>query len=123
MPSLRSLESDLAYVRELLGAGADGIASARRELAGRVFTPPLHPAAWTPAAVGATVGLTARLMSKRNSRSSVAMSGLVGTVLGFGAALAWTSRGFTALACRRAVRHVNATRDAHWLEAHPIDYA
>ena len=123
MARIRSLQSDLAYVKELLGAGADGIASARRELAGPVFRPPLHAAAWTPAAVGATVGLTTGLIGKRKSASSVAMGGLVGSVLGFGAAMAWTSRHFTAAACRRAVRHVNATRDAHWLEAHPIDYA
>jgi hypothetical protein len=123
MANVRSLESDLAYVKALLGAGAVGIASARRELAGRVFAPPLHPAAWTPAAVGATVGLTTGLIRKRKSRSSVAIGGLVGSVLGFSAALAWTSRHFTAVVCRRAVRHVNATRDAHWLEANPIDYA
>ena len=92
MATIRSLESDLVYVRELLEAGADGVASARRELAGRVLTPPLHPVACTPAAIGATVGVTTRLIGKRKSASSVAMSGLVGSVLGFGAAIAWTSR-------------------------------
>ena len=51
------------------------------------------------------------------------MGGLVGGAFGAAAALAWASRGFAGIAARKAVLQVNAARDAHWLETHPIDYA
>jgi hypothetical protein len=118
---VRSLKSDLSYLRQLVGAGWDGIASARQELNS---TSPRETAIWTPAAIGAAVGLLGpRLMGKRKSASSLAMGGLVGSVLGFGAALAWSSRRYTGPAARRVMRNVNAARDARWLETHPINYA
>jgi hypothetical protein len=124
METVRSLESDLAYLKQLVGAGLNGIGSARHELDGNMFTSPLQAVVWTPTAIGATIGmLGTRLIANRKSLSSVAIGGLVGSVLGVGAALAWSSRRFTGLAARKAVRHVNAARDAHWLETNPIDYA
>ena len=124
MESVRTLKSDITYIKQLAGAGWDGIASARRELDGDVFTSPLQTVVWTPAAVCATIGmLSPRLIGNRKSASSVAMGGLIGSVLGLGAALVWSSRRFTGPAARRAVRHVNAARDAHWLESNPITYA
>jgi hypothetical protein len=121
---VRSLRSDLSYFRQLVGAGWDGIASARQELNSGVFPSPRQAVLWTPAAIGATIGvLGPRLIGNRKSASSMAMGGLVGSVLGFGAALAWSSRRFTGPAARKAVRNVNAARDARWLETHPINYA
>jgi hypothetical protein len=67
--------------------------------------------------------LTTRLDRNRKSASRTALGGLIGAALGLGAGLAWASRLHLAGAARTATRRVNATRDAHWLEAHPIDYA
>ena len=117
-------DSDFAYLKQLVQAGLDGIDSARNERDGRVFTPPLQTVVWTPAAIGATIGmLSTHLIGKRKSASRVAMGGLAGSVLGFGAALAWASRGCIGPAARTAVRRIDAIRDARWLESHPIDYA
>jgi hypothetical protein len=119
-----SLESNLAYLRQLFGAGLDGIGSARHELDGSVFPSPLEAALWTPTAVGATIGmLSTRLIGNRKSASSVAMGGLIGSLLGFSFGLVWTSRRWIGPSARTAMRHVNAARDAHWLETHPINYA
>ena len=56
METPRSLEFDLTYFKQLIGAGLDGIESARREIDGRVFTSPSRPEVWKPAVVG-TIGI------------------------------------------------------------------
>lgn len=123
MRSARWFQPDLSYLGTLIGAGWGGIASERRESNGPIFSPPLKTATWTPAAVGATIGaLSTRLTGNRKARS-IAVGGLVGSLLGVGATVAWTSRRFTGGAARRAVERINLTRDAHWLETHPITYA
>lgn len=124
METIRLLESDITYLKQLARAGLDGINSARHELNGGVFSSPLQTAVWKPAALGASIGmLSAHLIANRKSVSRVAMGGLVGSAFGLGAALAWASRGFMRPAARAAMRRVNAARDARWLESHPIDYA
>ena len=124
METAHSLQSAQAYLKQLVGAGLDGIAAARHEFDGDVITSLLKTVVWTPAAIGTTIGmLTTRLAGNRRSASWTALGGLVGGVLGLGAGLAWASRGFIGHAARTATRRVNATRDAHWLETHPIDYA
>jgi len=123
MKPVRSLRSDLTYSRQLVRAGLDGIAAARQELDGP-FTPRLQIAAWAPAAVGATIGaLGTRWIGKDNRASGVAIGGLVGSVCGLGAALAWASRDIAGPAVRKIFRRINTARDAHWLELNPIDYA
>lgn len=112
------------YLKRLVGAGLDGISSARREFDGSLFAPASQAVVWTPTAIGAAVGmLGTRWIGNRKSPSNVAMGGLVGGAFGAAAAVAWASRGFAGIAARKAVLQVNAVRDAHWLETHPIDYA
>jgi hypothetical protein len=113
----------VAYLKQLIGAGFEGISSTRNELGGRVLTHPLKAVVWTPAAIGATVGALGARLSGNRKASTIAMGGLVGGIVGSGAALAWASRGFAGLAARRSIRLVSAVRDTHWLEIHPIDYA
>jgi hypothetical protein len=123
MGTVHSIGSNLAYLKQLVGAALDGIDSARHELNCGVYTSPFQAVVWTPA-IGATIGmLSTRLIGNRKSASSVAIGGLVGSVLGFAAGLVWTSRRLIGPSACTAIRRVNATRDAHWLETHPIDYA
>jgi hypothetical protein len=124
MATILPLQVNVAYVQKLVGAGWDGIASARREASGGVFAPALKRVIWGPAAIGAAAGVlsTGLLRSGRSGRRIV-MGGLLGTALGSGAAVGWASRRFVGPAARKAAHHVNAARDAHWLAAHPIDYA
>lgn len=124
METVRSVESDLGYFKKLVGAGWEGIRSTRHELDAGVLSSPLQTGGWRPAAIGATFGmLSIRMIGKRKSASRVAMGGLVGGVLGFGAAKAWPFRRMVGPAAGAAIRRVNAARDAHWLETNPIDYA
>ena len=117
------LRPDVDYLKSLVASGLDGIASAKGELDGPVFTPPLKSTVWPAVAIGATVGALGTRLGGNRRAPSLAIGGIVGSLVGFVAALAWTSRRFTGCATRRALRQVNATRDAHWLETHPINYA
>jgi hypothetical protein len=122
--AFQSFEFDPGYLKGLVAAGFDGIVSARHEITDRVYTPPSPTVLLTPTAMGAAVGaLSARLLGKRKSGATLALGGLVGSIVGCGAALAWASRGLVRPAARRAARQVNAVRDAHWLQTNPIDYA
>lgn len=122
MDSVRSRQPQRGYFRKLIGAGIDGIAAARREQAG-IFDPPLHTAVWPTFAIGATVGALGTHLTGKRKASTVAAATVVGSLIGIGAALAWASRRFTGSAVRRATQSVNASRDRHWIETHPIDYA
>ena len=123
METLYSLKSDLTYLGQLISAGWDGVATARKEPGG-VLALDAGNAIWRPTAIGSAIGaLGTGLIGNRRSGGRVAMGGLAGGVLGLSAALAWSSRGFTRHALRSAARKVNAARDAHWLEKNPIDYA
>ena len=122
MKTTHAPEFDLTYLKQLVGAGLDGVESARREHAGSESVS--RPGVWMLAAIGTALGLlTISLAGKRKSASRTAWGGLVGGALGIGAGLVWASRGLVGHAARTATRRVNATRDARWLQTHPIDYA
>jgi hypothetical protein len=109
-----SLNSDLTYVRDLIGAGWKGAVAARPS----VRTQAAFLVA--PAVLGAGLGaLSAYLRKDRRTITRCASAGLIGTVVGLSAAAAWASRG----SARAALRNVNTVRDAHWLEKNPIAYA
>lgn len=112
MGFLRALGPEMVYVCDLFGASMDGFASARRQTA--------VPRLWTPAVAGAAAGaLVARILPARKS----ALRCAIGSIVGGGAAAAWSSRQIFGPATREITGRVNAVRDAHWLESNPIDYA
>jgi hypothetical protein len=118
-----SFKGELDYLKQLAGAGQEGIAAARREFKGPVFEISPAEAIWKPA-VGAGIGiLSAAFVGNRKDRSHVVFGGLLGSVLGSAVVLAWSSRRFARHATDKAIRSVNTVRDQHWLSSHPIDYA
>jgi len=124
METFPSLKSDITYIKYLTKAVLDGFTSAPKGNAGRAFTPVLTGGVWTPAVIGAAIGLLSASLSKgHRSGRRVAVGGLVGSAVGFGAAVAWTSRDFTGTIARSTIRKVNSVRDARWLEKNPIAYA
>jgi len=123
MAIVRAVGSNVDFLRRMVGAGWDGIASARRDTGG-VFTPNFQRTVWAPAAIGAAAGiLSSRLMDSKKSWARTALIGAIGAMAGSGAAMAWASRYFVKPAARNAARQISATRDAHWLSLNPIDYA
>jgi hypothetical protein len=115
------LTSNLRYFVTLVKAATDGASSALKTAS---MPSLLRGPVWAPAAVGAVVGAsTMRLRKQRKPGYSVAVGGLVGTLLGFGCGLVWAWRGTTGTVARGSMQKVNAVRDAHWVESNPIDYA
>jgi hypothetical protein len=114
----QSLKSELAYARNLIGAGWEGARAARNPAPARTL------ALWAPAAIGAGIGaLSVSLARRRRPPSSFAVAGVLGSVAGMGLGMAWASRASAGTAARGAIRNINAVRDARWLETHPIAYA
>jgi hypothetical protein len=118
-----SLQSDVTYVKDLVGAGWAGIDSARKESGEPLMTPAFKRTVWLPIAIGTTLGVLAACSKSSYKTRHAVLGGLVGSVVGFGGGIAWVSRGVTGAAARRAIGKVNTVRDARWLEKHPIAYA
>jgi len=117
------LESDITYVRNLAEAGVNGVTSVRSEPGDRAFAPVLRSSVWVTTAIGGTIGVLSSLLGRRRrSAYGTALGGLVGSTIGFGGGVAWTSRDFTGAVARSVVQKVNAVRDEHWLEKNPINY-
>ena len=116
-----SLQSEMKYSRRLIGAVRAGQSSRalREELARSAR------GAWAPVVAGAAVGLLAAYFGGGTKKSGrgVVVGALAGGALGFGGAIAWSSRDTTSKLLRKASKNVSAVRDEHWLEKHPIAYA
>lgn len=115
------------YGRKLVDSGIEGARSGREEV---LHGEPLAPyfaesmrKALLPAAVGACLGLLGSYPGSRRSASRSMAYGLVGGVLGFGAGVIWQSRRLGYSVVSGAMKNICRTRDEHWLEGHPIDYA
>jgi hypothetical protein len=76
------------------------------------------------AAIGACAGLAQCVLAGRRRRvpASLALSA-AGSLIGFVAGFAWKTRDLTGSMLQGASRAIETTRDEHWLETHPIDYA
>ncbi len=120
--------SNANYGRQLVRSGLEGARSGREaflkegDLAPFLSTSLRH--ALGPAAFGLCLGLMSSYPAKRpQCRSRAVAFGLLGSLVGFGAGLAWESRRLTASIASGVVDSVEKVRDEHWLEKHPIDYA
>jgi len=121
-------KENLEYGRKVLSSGLEGAHAGREAfLNGRSFTPVLTESisrAWTPAVVGACIGVLAGKAAGRNgSNRRVAGFGFLGAVVGLCAGIVWENRQLTESVARSAMRNVAKVRDERWLETHPIDYA
>jgi hypothetical protein len=115
---------NLTYLKQLAGIALDGVVSARREIDSKVLRLPLQSSLWAPAAIGGVIGMLGGSMTgNRKPSSRTAVGGLVGTIVGFGAGLAWASAPALRPIVRTSGRRMTAIRDARWLATHPIDYA
>ncbi len=116
-------KSDFAYIGDLTKASYDGFTSALRERESGPRSPGQTAAVWLPAAIGALIGiLAARFGNRKQSGYRVALIGVAGSAIGFGAGVGFTTRGSTKAVLRSTMQKVNGVRDAHWLERNPIDY-
>jgi hypothetical protein len=121
-------KSSVDYGQKLVHSALTGAHAAEDEfLQKELLAPTLSEAAWhavTPAVVGAFLGaLGGSLRNGGRSTSRRLALGLLGGAIGFGAGVIWENRQFTASIASGAWKKVNQTRDEHWFEKNPIDYA
>lgn len=123
------VKSSLDYGRKLVDSGIEGARSSRdTSLGAKPVAMVLSRSArdsWGPAVIGASIGvLSAYLQRKHRHARAVAMGyTLLGAVVGFGTGMAWGTRRLTGTVVRGAKKGIDAVRDEHWLERHPINYA
>ncbi len=120
--------SNVDYGHKLVDSALDGARAGEEEFLqeeslGPYFTKSARQAL-APAVVGFFVGmLSGSLGSRRRSPTRTVACGLLGGAIGFGAGVIWESRQFTASVASSSWKSVGKTRDEHWLERNPIDYA
>jgi hypothetical protein len=120
--------SSIDYGRKLVSSGLEGAKTGEEEyLDGDELSPYLGDSARhaiAPGVIGICIGaLTGYYANRRRSAWRAFGFGLLGGLLGFGASLAWESRGLGRCIVSDALKSINKVRDEHWLEKHPIDYA
>jgi hypothetical protein len=122
------LTSNLEYGRKLLHSAMEGAHSGEEQyLHGKpfhLFIDESASQALKPALVVAVLGaLGAYSGNRRRSPAKTLAYGMLGATIGFGAGLAWQSRALTSSVAAAAWKKIGKTRDEHWLESNPIDYA
>jgi len=128
MSFLEWSKSSVDYGRKLVDSAIEGAREGEDEfLKKEPLAPYLEESARhaiAPAVVGACIGAVGGyLASGSRSRNRAFAGGLIGGVIGLGAGLIWKSRPLTVRMALGAWDKVNKTRDQHWFEKNPIDYA
>jgi hypothetical protein len=122
------LKSGVEYGGDLIRSALEGARGAEEEILEGESLPSLllrsARASLAPGATAVSLGvLTGYWMGRRRSVPSAVAFGLAGAVIGFAGGMAWSTRHMTGGMARGAIRKIIATRDAHWLANHPVDYA
>ena len=121
-------KSSVEYGRKLVDSGLEGAQEGEEAfLHGEPLAPFLGQAAQkalAPAAVGACLGVVgSRPWSRSRSAGKTINFAVFGGLIGFALGLGWESRRLTASVASGAMKNIEKTRDEHWLERNPIDYA
>ena len=121
-------KSSADYSRKLVDSAFEGARTGEDKfLKHAPLTPFLNESArraLAPAVVGACMGvLRSCLGNERRSTPRVLADGLLGGAIGFGAGMIWENRKLTASVVSSAWESIGKTRDEHWFENNPIDYA
>ena len=121
-------KSSVDYGRKLVDSAVEGARTGEdRFLQDAPLVPYLQKSARQalgPAALGACLGAVGGYLGNRRRSAGRALAGgLLGGAIGFCAGMIWENRDFTASVCSAAWKSIGRTRDEHWFEKNPIDYA
>jgi hypothetical protein len=121
-------KSNVDYARKLVDSAMEGARTGESEFLKEgsltSFLSESARQAVAPAAIGAFLGaLSGYLATGRHSKTRALVSALLGGAVAFGASMIWESRQLTATVASKSWKSVGKTRDEHWLEKNPIDYA
>jgi len=121
-------KSNVDYGRKLVDSAVEGALTGEDEF---LQEEPLGPylgesarQALGPAVLGACLGVLGGFLGKgRRSSTRALAGGLLGGAIGFGAGVLWENRQLTVSVANGAWKGISKTRDDHWFEKNPIDYA
>lgn len=121
-------KSSIDYGRKLVDSGLEGAQTGEEMfLHGEPLGPFLAKSACkgiTPALFGLCLGIAgSRPWRRDRSTGKTFAFGLLGGAIGFAIAVGWQSRRLTVSVASGAIKNIEKTRDEHWLEKNPIDYA
>jgi len=120
-------KSNVGYGQRLVNSALKGAQQGENEfLKNESLAPHLGESAQralVPAVVGACLGAFGSLSHRRRSSTRALAFSLLGGAIGFGAGVIWENRQFTASVASGAWKKISQTRDEHWFERNPIDYA
>jgi hypothetical protein len=121
------LKSNSDYSRKLVHSAVEGAHTGEGEfLHGEplaVFLNESARYAFAPAVIGAFLGALSACSAEQRKAAKTIGLGLLGCAIGFGTAFTWQSRRLGSSVARAAWKRIADTRDAHWFEENPIDYA
>jgi len=119
------LKSGVSYGWDLLRSAVEGARSAEQEMHEDTRSLLLGSARTSLASsvAVASLGVVAGYLLSKRKTQKLAGFGALGAVVGFAGGMAWGTRRMTGGMARGAIRKLDATRDAHWLSKHPVDYA
>jgi hypothetical protein len=128
MSSKRTLDSCFEYGRKLADSGAKGILSGSKSyLHGQPLSAALGESVRDSlpfAAIGIAVAVMRLFAGSRRHRITRGVAaGFAGATVGFIAGFTLNSRELAGSMAKDALSNISKTRDAHWLERHPITYA
>jgi hypothetical protein len=121
-------KSSVDYGRKLVDSALAGARNGEEEFfkekpQARYFTESVQQAL-APAVIGACIGLLGGYLgNERRSPARAVACGFLGGAIGFCAGVAWESRKLTARVASSSWKSISKTRDTHWFEKNPIDYA
>lgn len=121
-------KSSAAYGRKLVQSTIEGMHTGRDAFLDEERLTPyfaeITRKSLVPAALGAVVGACCGYLASHRRSAGRAMGGsILGGTIGFSTGLIWESRELTASVGTSVRESVQHTRDEHWFEKHPIDYA
>lgn len=124
----RLLTENVGYGRRLVSSAIKGARTGEgRYLGTRPSAPNLGTFAkrsLSPAVLGVFMGACCGYVgSRRRSATKALVFGCLGGAIGFSGGIAWGSRRLTASVASGVRKSIRETRDEHWLEKNPIDYA
>jgi len=120
-------KSEVDYGRKLMDSAVEGARRGEDEflkdesLGHYLEKSALH--ALAPTILGACLGWFGGYLENPRSRNRALVCAFLGGAIGFGATVVWENRKLTASVASGAWKSINKTRDAHWFEKNPIDYA
>ena len=121
-------QSSVDYGRKLVDSAVEGARAGEDDF---LKEEPLAPflsesarQAMIPAVLGACLGALGGYLSRgRRSTTKTVACGLLGGAMGFGVGMIWEGRQLAESVTSGAWKSIRKTRDEHWFEKNPIDYA